>query len=224
MRVVRGREASPTADRDLTNDLREDVIKDGQSTLRVWRPHRTVVFGRRDTAHPGYEKARSIASNHGFDPVERSVGGHAVAFTGTTVAFALIQPIGNERAGIQERYERAERDLQDALEVLGVSARLTEPPNSFCPGCHSLSADGKLAGLAQRVKREVAIISGVVNVGDHEAIADVLAPVYDALEVEFDPETVGSVARAGGPSDPEEVCLAIQRSFTDGTPDRVRDV
>jgi hypothetical protein len=38
--------------------------------------------------------------------------------------------------------------------------------------------------------------------------------VYDALGYPFDPASVGSVAAAGGPSDPEPVRAAVERELT----------
>ena len=40
-----------------------------------------------------------------------------------------------------------------------------------------------------------------------------LDPVYEALGVPFDPESVGSVARGGGPADSERVCRALEDAF-----------
>jgi len=50
-------------------------------------------------------------------------------------------------------------------------------------------------------------------VRDHEGIADVLDPVYDALGVPFNPATVGSVERAGGTADRERVRRAVERAL-----------
>ena len=91
------------------------------------------------------------------------------------------------------------RSASDA--TVGVDASEGEPPDSFCPGTHSLQADGKVVGIAQRVRQDVALTAGLVVVRDHDAVAAVLSPVYDALGVPFDPASVGSVARAGGTVD-----------------------
>lgn len=214
MRVVRGRGANPTADREVTRRLAERAAS-GTSTVRIWRPHRTVVFGRRDTTHEGYDRARRVAKRRGFTPVERSVGGHAVAFTGDTVAVLRAEPVENPRTGIQARYDRASREITAALERLGVAVEPGEPERSFCPGTHSLSAQGKIVGLAQRVHNDAALVSGVVVVSAHDELGDVLEPVYGALELPFDGDTVGSVARAGGPSDSEAVIEALQAELTE---------
>jgi lipoate-protein ligase A len=136
-----------------------------------------------------------------------------VAFTSSTVAVVHADPDA-DRTAVGSRYARASERLRAALASLGVDAREGEPEDSFCPGTHSLQASGKLAGLAQRVRREVAVTAGIVIVSDDEAIADVLGPVYDALGVPFDRESVGSVATAGGSADPAAVGDAIVDAFT----------
>jgi lipoate-protein ligase A len=213
MRVLRGRAADPTADRAVTRTLVEDARDAGEGAVRAWTPHRQVAFGRRDTHADGYGRARAAAEERGFEPTERRVGGRAVAYTGRTVAFARVTPVGDMRVGIDERYEAAERDLLAALASLGVDARPGEPPDSFCPGSHSLRAGGKVVGLAQRVQRGVALTAGICLVAEREAIADVLDAVYGALDEPFDPASVGSVADAGGPADADAVARAVETAL-----------
>lgn len=227
MRVVRGRAESPAADREATRDLLEDVVETGVPAVRAWPPHRHLAFGRRDANEPGYEAARAAAERHGFPPVERSVGGRAVAYTGTTVAFASIEPVADSRRGLTDRYDAAVDAVVEALGSLGVDAEPGEPPASFCPGDHSVQARlvdsggagpdtggyGKLCGVAQRVTKGAALVGGVVVVADAAEIRAVLKPVYDALGVAFDPASVGSVADAGGPGDPNSVSRALESAF-----------
>lgn len=213
MRVVRGRADTVGDDRAVTAALREDVAATGEGVVRAWAPHRQVAFGRRDTRADGYERARAVASERGYPPYERDVGGRAVAYTGNTVAFCRFQPIDDVRRGLDGRYEAAIADVQRGLAALGVDAEQGEPPGAFCPGQHSLSADGKLVGLAQRVADGVAQVAGIAVVCDHGPIADVLAPVYEALDVPFNPDAVGSVARAGGPDDPVAVARALEAAL-----------
>ncbi|MWG34962.1 lipoyl protein ligase domain-containing protein [Halomarina oriensis] len=221
MRVVRGRATDAETDRAVTRTLVEDVRDDGEGAVRVWTPHRQVAFGRRDTHADGYEAARAAAEERGFPPLERRVGGRAVAYTGETVAFARVTPVGDMRVGIDERYEAAERDLLAALDGLGVDARPGEPPDSFCPGSHSIQADGKVVGLAQRVQRGVALTAGICVVAERTDVADVLDAVYTALDHPFDPASVGSVASAGGPDDATAVVRSIEDALVGG---RERDV
>jgi lipoate-protein ligase A len=211
VRVVRGRAASVEADREFTADLLAGA-KTGQPALRVWRPHRQVAFGPRDIHSDGYDRAREIADERGYAVCERSVGGRAVAYTGTTVAFARIEPVDDMREGVQQRYATARVDLRAALGDLGVDARRGEPEGSFCPGSQSLQAgrSGKLVGIAQRVQQDAAMVAGVVIVDDHTEIAETLAPIYDALDLDFDPRSVGSIAKAGGEPDPVGAILRIE--------------
>lgn len=219
MRVIRGRAESVEADRAIARELLEWAA-DGDPAVRVWRPGRQVAFGRRDARAEGYDRARDIARNRGFPPIERDVGGRAVAYTGSTVAFARATP-AEGREGIDSRYERTAADLRRALAALGVDAREGEPDDAFCPGTHSLRARGKVVGIAQRVRADAAVTAGIVLVADHREIAGVLEPVYDALGTDLDPDSVGSIARAGGESDPDRVVRAVEDSLVG---DRERSV
>ena len=213
MRVLRGRAASIDTDREATAEMLSAVAADGDAAVRVWTPHRQVAFGRRDAREDGYEAAREAASDRGFPPVERSVGGRAVAYAGTTLAFALAEPIDDLREGLDDRYERATAAIERALREVGVETERGEPDDSFCPGTHSLQCDGKVVGIAQRVRQDAALTAGVVVTDVRDAIAAVLDDVYGALGVPFDPDSVGSVAAAGGTGDPERVRTAIEREF-----------
>jgi octanoyl-[GcvH]:protein N-octanoyltransferase len=210
MRVLRGRAETPERDRAVTKELIAHTAETGERCLRAWRPPRQIAFGRRDTNRDGYDRAEQIVANSESTSVDRTVGGHAVAFTGNTLAFASAEPVDDARTGIQRRYDEATTTLEHALADLGADVHEGEPEGSFCPGTHSLSATGKIAGLAQRVQRDAAVVSGIVVVCDHEQIASTLEPLYDALDIEFDPNSVGSVARAGGPSDPHRVARRIE--------------
>ena len=210
---VSGAPANRNADHAVTRDLLDWVRERGEPAVRVWAPGQVVAFGRRDANEDGYDAAVEAATDHGFPTVERRVGGRAVAYTDTTLAFARFTPTEDIRTGLTERYDAMVADVTDALREVGVaSARAGEPPDSFCPGDHSVRADcGKLAGVAQRVTKGAALTSGVLVVDDRDAIAGVLGDVYPALDVPFDPDSVGSVAAAGG--DPERVRDELERTL-----------
>lgn len=214
MRIVRGRAPTPDADRDASRRILEWVAERRETAIRAWQPPRQVAFGRRDANEPGYETAVNRAAALGFPAVVRNVGGRAVAYTGTTVAFARYEPIDDPRIGIEERYEGTISDVERALSSIGVETTRGEPPESFCPGDRSLQADGKLVGLAQRVTVEAAITSGVLVLADREEFATVTAAVYDALGVPFDRDSVGSVAGAGG--DVDAALPALERELARG--------
>lgn len=214
MEVLRGRAATPVADQRRTREMVQRVTETGEPGLRVWTPHRQVVFGRRDARSDGYEEARRRARQHDYPPLEREVGGRAVAYTGSTVAFTLAEPVEDHRTGIQARYDQTLDALERALASCDVVAERGEPEHSFCPGSHSLrTASGKVVGVAQRVRQDIAVVAGIVVVADDEAIATVLDPVYDALGVEFDPESVGSVVPEDANIDPLVIVRAIETAF-----------
>ena len=215
MRIVRGSLSDAEGDGAVTRRLADRVKASGEPALRVWTPPRQVAFGRRDATDDGYEAARAAALDRGYDPVERSVGGRAVAYTGETVAFASVVTTDGERDGIQTRYEEATDILQCAFRDLGATVRRGEPDGSFCPGDHSLQNGGKIAGLAQRVRRDAALVGGCVVAVERDAadLAAVLEPVYDVLDVRFDPDSIGSVEGAGGPGDVDRVVAAIEGAF-----------
>jgi lipoate-protein ligase A len=213
MRVLRGRAATVEDDRAVVAGMLDRTAETGESAVRAWRPHRHLAFGRRDAAAEGYERARRVAKRLDYRPVERSVGGRAVAYTGRTVSFGVTVPVEDQRVGLDARYEMATDALGEAFRSLGVDAEDGEPPNAFCPGQHSLQRNGKLAGVAQRIQRGAVLVAGVVVTDDHAQVAAVLEPVYEALSVPFDPASVGSVARAGGDGDPDTVARAIEAAF-----------
>ena len=190
------------------------VAADGPAT-RVWRPAPCVAFGPRDCRASGYDRARSTAERRGHALVERSVGGHAVAYTGRTVAFAVARPVTDRRHGLNSRYETARERLVAALADLGARVEAGEPPDSFCPGSYSVRAatSGKVAGLAQRVRADAAAVTGCVLVDDRVAQREILTPVYRALSVPFDPASVGDLAAAGGDCGPAEVERALRATF-----------
>ncbi|WP_311173929.1 lipoate--protein ligase family protein [Halobellus ordinarius] len=197
----------------MTAAALDRTAETGVPTVRAWTPPQQVAFGRRDARADGYDLARAVAEADGYPTVERSVGGRAVAYTGTTVAFAVAVPIADARRGVAARYDAATTAVVRALRALGVHARRGEPAASFCPGDHSVQAHGKIVGIAQRIRQDVTLVSGIVVVNGHEELAAVLDPVYAALGVPFDPNSVGSVERGGGPAVPEAVIEALVDAF-----------
>lgn len=231
--LIRGCPEKIDTDRELTGELTGIAGETGEPALRVWIPPRQLAFGRRDSNEDGFPEAKAAANRRGFPPVERSVGGRAVAYDGeTTVAFAYAVPVVNPRHGIDDRYGFAVERLEAALRATGAAVRQGEPPGSFCPGEHSLQVaqidgpgksdgseeiqGGKIAGIAQRVTVDSALVSGVVLVRDSDELREVLAAVYGRLEATFDPDSVGSVAAAEGTPDPQNVIDEIESAFLAG--------
>jgi lipoate-protein ligase A len=164
-------------------------------TLRLGRPGKMVAFGRRDVASPGYVAAVRAARAGGFEAVERLAGGRAAVYHEQTVAIAHAAAETDAIPGTKARFDEMAAIIAEALGALGIDARVGEVPGEYCPGEHSVNARGaaKLAGLGQRLVGGAAHLGAVVVAGGSDRIKDVLVPVYAALELEWDPSTVGSI-------------------------------
>lgn len=214
MMIVFNSSYSSVDDDYSVNETLVERCSRGEDILRVWKPPAHVSFGPRDTRHPDYGRAKAIAKEYGLPVKKRHSGGHAVAYTGTTVAFGLYQAV-EDRNDITARYDDILPKIQAALEQCGVETVEGEPEQSFCPGSYSLSCEGKIVGTAQRVHRETAVTSGIVVCKEETAIADILDEIYPLLGIPFSRESVGSVAAAGGLGSPEVVMQAIEECIVD---------
>jgi lipoate-protein ligase A len=180
-------------------------------TMRLGRPGAMVAFGRRDVASSGYARAVRAARARGFEAVERLAGGRAAVFHERTVAIAHAVADRDPTPDTRARFDDMAAIVAGALGSLGIDARIGEVAGEYCPGEHSVNAGGrtKLAGLGQRLVKGAAHMGGVVVVGGSDRVRDVLVPVYDALGLEWDPDTVGSVEDELGTGDLESMEKAI---------------
>jgi octanoyl-[GcvH]:protein N-octanoyltransferase len=165
-------------------------------TLRIARPGTTVVFAKRDAVTDGYEEAVRAARARGFEATLRLAGGRAAVFHDGTMEIGHAVPDEDPRAGIHDRFERTATRLARGLSRLGVDARVGEVPGEYCPGRYSVNARGavKLAGIGQRIVAGGSHTGVVLVVSGEQRINDVLRPVYEALEIPWEPEVTGSVA------------------------------
>jgi octanoyl-[GcvH]:protein N-octanoyltransferase len=169
-------------------------------TIRIHRPGREVAFGRQDIASPGYPAAAEAARSAGFAAVERLAGGRAAVFHEGTIAIARAYADPQPPKRTYARFEEMAGLIADALGGLGVDARVGEVAGEYCPGAYSVNARGKtkLAGIGQRMIRGGAHMGGVVVASGGREVTDVLVPVYEALELDWDPSTSGSIAEEVG--------------------------
>jgi lipoate-protein ligase A len=132
-----------------------------------------------------------------------------------TVAFSWAIPDPAPREGIRARFDLLAGMVAEALRSLGVDARIGEVPGEYCPGEHSVNARGKrkLLGVGQRVISGAAHVGGVVVVSGADRVRDVLIPVYESLELPWDPATVGSVEEEVPGIGWEAVAQAILDAF-----------
>jgi octanoyl-[GcvH]:protein N-octanoyltransferase len=163
--------------------------------LRLYRPAPTVAFGRLDTLRPGYGAAVTAAHEHGFEPVLRAPGGHAVAYHEGCLGIDEVIPEADPIAGMHDRFAATGELLAAALRSLGVDSRVGRVPREFCPGDFTVNARGrvKLVGTAQRVVRHGSLLAGSVAVTGASQLRAVLDDVYRALGLDWDPATVAAV-------------------------------
>ncbi len=187
-------------------------------TLRVHTSARMVAFGRQDVTSAGYAEAAVAARAAGFAAVERIAGGRAAVFHPGTIAFSWTVPDPEPRNGIATRFKEISEIVAGALTELGVEAHIGELPGEYCPGAYSVNARNraKIMGVGQRVVRGAAHVGGVIVVNDHVSIRRVLEPVYEALDLVWNPRTVGSIEQElGAPRDLDRVADALLRQFDD---------
>jgi octanoyl-[GcvH]:protein N-octanoyltransferase len=164
-------------------------------TLRLARPGPMVAFAKQDAVAPGYADAVRAARADGFEAVLRLAGGRAAVFHEGTIALAHAVPDSAPRAGIHSRFTRTAELIARALGRLGVDSRVGEVPGEYCPGGYSVNARGavKLAGIGQRLIAGASHMGGVIVVGAADRVREVLVPVYDALDLSWNPDTAGAV-------------------------------
>ena len=184
-------------------------------TLRINRPGRMVAFAKRDAVNPGFAAAVRAARESGFEAVLRLAGGRAAVFHGGTVALAHTVPDDDPRSGIHARFEEAADIAAAALRRLGVDARVGELPGEWCAGDYSVNARGrtKIVGIGQRVIAGAAHLGGVVVAEDGDLVARPLLPVYEALGLDWDPGTAGSVADESPGTGWDEVARAVRDEY-----------
>jgi lipoate-protein ligase A len=165
--------------------------------VRIYRPAEPVlVFGRRDTRHPGFEAAVRAGREAGFVPLVRAVGGRPVAYTSEALVIDHVRHDPRATEEQERRFKGFGQMFADELHALGIDARVGEVPGEYCPGAQSINARGavKLVGTGQRVVRDAWLFSSLTVIGDDARIKSLLIEVYAHLELPFIPATVGSLS------------------------------
>ena len=164
---------------------------DVPATFRLHRPPRILAFSKQDAASPGFRGAVQAARETGFEPVIRLAGGRAAVYHEETLALSWAGPDRRPSARTEARFRELARVLADSIRELGVDARVGE----YCPGAWSVNARGatKLAGTGQRLIAGAAHRGAVIVVGNSAGVRDALIGVYEALGLDWDPATAGSI-------------------------------
>jgi len=207
---------SAALDTAAAREMLDEVARgERPETLRLWRPADALAFSVLDRTLEGFPEAVAAARAAGFEPFLRLAGGHASVYAREVLAFAWVIPAPDPRVGVAARFDEAAGLVAASLRTLGVEARVGPVPGEYCPGSHSVNAGGrvKLMGVGQRVVRGAAYVGGAIVAGGSARLRGVLAPVYEALGLRFDPETLGSVEDERAGTGPDEVAESLLAAF-----------
>lgn len=186
-------------------------------TLRLHCPGRVLAFSRRDRASRGYPEAAHGAREQGYQPVLRLAGGRAAVFHDRTLACAWAVHDARPSRRTNHRFRELAELLAEVMRRLGVDARVGEIPGEYCPGAWSINARGrtKLAGIGQRLIAGAAHRGAVIVIAESQRVRDALVPVYEALGLEWDPATAGSITDEVGDLAPATVEDAILNALAE---------
>ena len=179
-------------------------------TLQVGTPHRVVAFGKHDSLAPRFREAVDIAVNHDYDPTVRIAGGRAVVFHPGTVRFAWTIPEQEPAKSMHARFATLAEAVVKTLRELGVDTEIGKLPNEYCAGSYSvhIASGGKVMGVGQRLARSAAQGGGMIVVNNAVSINAVLGPIYENLDVPFDPTMTGALSDVAQ-LDPVEVASGL---------------
>jgi octanoyl-[GcvH]:protein N-octanoyltransferase len=165
-------------------------------SLRLYAPDRALLFSSLDARRTGYRDALSLAERAGFPSVIRLAGGQAAVFLEKSIAFAWATPDPDAHLHIRPRFERVADWIKTSLCRLGLDARVGSVAGEYCPGEFSVNIGGrvKVMGVGQRVIHGGAHVGGVITVAETPLLRETLAPIYEALDIDFRPETAGGIA------------------------------
>lgn len=191
--------------------LRRVAAGSAGESLRLYAPDRALLFSSLDARRPGYARALSLADAADCPALIRLAGGHAALFLEESIAFAWASPDPSARLHIRQRFEVVAEWIKTSLQRLGLDARVGPVPGEYCPGQYSLNIGGrvKVMGMGQRVIQGGAHLGGVLTVGQTDVLRETLVPIYEALEVDFEPETAGGIADFDPSLGLEEIFVAL---------------
>jgi len=211
---------APFAHIAATMDRLRDAAVDTR-ILRVTRPQQVMAFGRRDERMPGFARAAAAATQAGFAPAVRPVGG---TFAPMHAGSLVVDEFGwtAREQWPDERFDRHAALLAEVFASYGIDARVGEVPGEYCPGAHSVNRAGvaKLSGTAQRVARGAWLVSSVVQVEPADALLEVTGRVAAELGTPVDLRAIGSLSDTVPGIRVDEVAQRIAQRFgRDGVDD-----
>jgi len=189
-------------------------------TFEIGVSSRVLAFGKHDTTADRFDDAVAVAVDHGFQPTVRIAGGRAAVFHEGTLRFGWTRPVPDAASSMYEGFEAMSKMVTQTLGSFGIHSQVGEIPGEYCPGSYSVHiAYRKVMGVGQRLMRNAAHVGGVLVLSNSQIINDVLVPIYDLLDLSFDPETTGAVSDAID-LDAEAVSQAFTKAVAVGRPMR----
>ena len=189
---------NPTAGLDESKRLLHLIARseDAVSILRIYRPAPTVAFSRREERLPGFAEAAAEARAFGYVPVIRPAGGRMVALDTDWVVIDHIAPVKDRSRSHREVYLEYGDILARVLREFGVDARVGSVPGEYCPGDYSVNARAavKIVGTAQRVSRGARLFSASIPLKISTDARTLFDRVNSLLELDWDRNTLGSLA------------------------------
>jgi octanoyl-[GcvH]:protein N-octanoyltransferase len=197
--------------------LRRVATETVGESLRLYVPENALLFSSLDARRPGFARALALAEQAGFPSVIRLAGGQAAVFLEESVAFAWAVPDPEAHLHIRRRFEDLSAWVVASLRRLGLDARVGPVAGEYCPGQYSVNLGGriKVMGVGQRVIKGGAHVGGVITIGRTDLLRDILVPIYQALDIEFRPETAGGISDFDPLLGPEDVIAAMSENLSE---------
>lgn len=150
-------------------------------TILILRPRPHALLGPKDVRLPHVAAGVEVLREAGLPVFRRAAGGTAVVVDDGSLIFAVARPC-RDFVAIRRNFEEMTVGVRLALRRMGLEAEFGEAPGAFCAGPYDLMVNGrKIAGVAQTVRRGVALVSGVLLVSqDPRPATELLNRFYAA--------------------------------------------
>jgi lipoate-protein ligase A len=191
------RALNPTADLLASRRVLDAVAQnhDMGTIVRLYRPAPTVAFSGRETSLPGFAEAVSESIAFGFEPVIRPAGGRMVAVDENWLVLDVISPEVGRDIAHKDMFLRHGNTFVKMLSEWGIHANVGSVAGEYCPGDYSVNARNavKIVGTAQRVTRGARLFSASIPFQISPGVAELFTRINSLLELEWDPQTLGSI-------------------------------
>lgn len=180
-----------------------DMVAEGfpYDTLRIYQPSPMLALGKLDRLSDGYDHIINYCRQINLQPVIRIAGGRAALFHERSLALAWARrESASQSFNIDDRLEPLNKIYIETLSSFGIDARQGQLEGEYCPGDSTINARGqvKLIGTGQRAVSGCGHLGSVITAEDSLRIAELIEPVYQAMDHPFDRSTCGSVEEEVG--------------------------